>query len=83
MEVKARKGDEHRKVHEVSHPSESERMLKDCTQAATEELSRKKNELDDVEEKNGMIQTERNQKKSEAQEEVEKIKKKKTRKTRT
>ena len=79
-EVKARRGDEHSKVHEVSHPSEPERMLKDCTEIATEELSRKKLELDDVKEKNGMIETQRNKKKSEAAEEVEKIKKKKNKK---
>ena len=43
--MKARKGDDHSKVQEVSHPSEPEKMLKDCTEAATEELSRKKIEL--------------------------------------
>ena len=37
-EVKATKDDEHSKVHEVSHPSEPERMLKECTEAASEEL---------------------------------------------
>ena len=47
-EAKAREGDEHSKVHEASHPSEPERMLKECIEAATEELSKKKNELDEV-----------------------------------
>ena len=79
-EVKARKGDEHRKVHEASHPSEPERMLKECIEAATEELSKKENELDEVKQKNGMIETQRNKKKSEARKEVEKIKKKKNNK---
>ena len=41
-EVKARKGDDHSKVPEVSHPSEPWKMLKGCTEAATQELSRKK-----------------------------------------
>ena len=43
--MKARIVDEHSKAHEVSHPSEPERMLKDCTEAATEELSRNTIEL--------------------------------------
>ena len=43
--MKARIVDEHSKVHEVSHPSEPERMLKDCTEAATDELSRNTIEL--------------------------------------
>ena len=72
-ELKARKGDEHSKVHEISHPSEPERIQKDCTKAATEEHSRRKMELDEVKKKNEMI----------AKEEVEKIKKKKIKKTMT
>ena len=79
-EVKARKGDEHSEVHEVSHSSEPERMLKECTEAATEELSKKQAELDEVEEKSGMIETQRNKKKSESEEEVVKVKKKKNKK---
>ena len=67
--MKARIVDEHSKAHEVSHPSEPERMLKDCTEAATEELSR------------NTIELKEKKKKSEAQEEGERIKKKKTRKT--
>ena len=64
-------------VEEVSHPSEPEKMLKDDTEAATQEFFRKKMELSKVREKNEMIETQRNKKKSEeAQEDVEKIKKK-------
>ena len=79
--VKVRKGDGHIMVQEVSYPSEPEKMLKDYTEAATEELSRKKMELSEVREKNEMIETQRNRMKSEeAQEDVEKIKKKKNKK---
>ena len=61
--------------------SEPEKMLKDCTEAATEELSRKEIELGEVKKKNEMIETQRNKKKSEeAQKEVEKIKKMKNEK---
>ena len=71
-EVKARKGDGHSVVQEVSHPSEPEKMLKDYTEAATEELSRKQIELSEEREKNEVIETQRNKKKSEeAQEDVE------------
>ena len=41
-EIKARKGEAHNVVHEVSHPSEPENMLQDYAEAE-EELSRKKN----------------------------------------
>ena len=73
-EEKASNGvDEHNKVR-----SERERMLKECTEAATEELSKKKIiELDEAKGKSGMIETQRNKKKSEGQVEVEKIKQKK------
>ena len=64
--------------HEVSHPSETERMLQDCSEAATEDLSRKKSELSEVREKNMMIEPERNKRKSEeTQKDIGKIKKKK------
>ena len=49
-------------VREVSHPSELEKMLQDYTEAATEELSRKKNDLSEVREKNTMIETQRKKK---------------------
>ena len=68
------------------HPSETEDAER-STEAATEELSNKKIELDEVKQKNGMIESQRNKKKSEARKEVEnfkkKKKKKKKRKTRT
>ena len=77
-EVKAREGEAQNIVHEVSHSSEPEKMLQDYTEAATEELSRKKNDLSELREKNTMIETQRKQQKSgETQEDVEKIKKKK------
>ena len=80
-EVKERKGEAHHMVHEVSHSSEREKMLQDYTEAGTEELTRKKNDLSEVREKNTMIETQRNKKKSEeTQEDVEKIKKKKNKK---
>ena len=76
-EVKARKGE----AQEVSHPSEPEKMLNDHTEEATEELFRKKNDLSEVREKNTMIETQRNRKKSdETQEDVEKIRKKQNKK---
>ena len=62
-EVKARKGDDHSKVPEVSYPSEPWKMLKDCTEAATQEHSRKKHCK--VKEKNEMIESQRNKTKSE------------------
>ena len=64
-EVKARKDEAQNMVLEVSHPSEPERMLQDYSEAATEELSRKKNELSAGREKNTTIETRRNKKKSE------------------
>ena len=44
-EVKTRKRDGRSMVQEASHHNEPEKMLKDCTEAAKEELSRKKLEL--------------------------------------
>ena len=73
-----RGGQAHNMDHKNSHPSEPEKVLQVYTEEATEELSRKKNELSEVREKHIMIETQRNKEKSEGtQEDVEKIKKKK------
>ena len=62
-EVKARTCEAHNVVHKVSRPSELEKMLQDYTEAAAEDLSRKKNDLSEVRGKNTMIETQRHKKK--------------------
>ena len=48
QEFNARTVDGPNEVQKFSHPSVPEKMLKDCTEAATEELPRKKIELGEV-----------------------------------
>ena len=65
MEAKASRGDCDRMVQEASRPNETEKMLKDCAEAATEELSRKRKkkiEFSEVREKNELLETQRNKK---------------------
>ena len=76
-EVKRGRGEAHNMVLEISHPSESQRMLQEYSEAATEELSRKGNEFSDERERKMMIETKGNKKSEENQDDVGKIKKRK------